>query len=547
MLIFGEKLFKNPFKTIKAFNSDEFRQAFYEMEQLSKKYYLAGYIRYEAKDVFAGKNIVNDFPLLYFEVFENYEEFNPEYPSLISLNTRRDLVYSEYENAISEIKEEIACGNTYEVNYTYDWKVDFEGDEFELFNSLLSRQKTPYNAFIKNDYDSVLSFSPELFFKLKNGHILTKPMKGTVERGKDYEKDRENIEFLRNDIKNRAENVMIVDLLRNDLGRIAKTGSVNVSELFAIETHKTLHQMTSQIEAELEEGVTLFDVFKALFPCGSITGAPKVSTMKIIERVEKGLRDIYCGAIGVISPEETVFSVPIRILQKKNFETSYRCRVGGAVVWDSGTKEEWDESFTKAKFLSDDFKLVETVKVQNKSLFLGEEHLKRLKNSAEILGFNFNEDLYNLEPERDGILRILLSRDGTFETEYKKLERTPVYKIKFSEITVNSRNDFLKHKTTFKPYYEEVYGKISAGEVYDELFFNERGELTEGARTNVLLEIGGKFYTPPIECGLLNGVLRQNLIDSGVCSEKILYKNDVLNAENIYCINSVRGIKRVSL
>ena len=547
MLIFKDMLFENPLKVLKAFNGEEFFKAFREIEELAKTYFIAGYVRYEAKDIFLGKDIKSDYPLLYFEVFENFVPYKPDLPVLLKIKPKPVITFTEYEQALKCIKEEISAGNTYEVNYTFDWELDYKDNENTLYDSLLYRQKTPYNAFIKNEFETILSFSPELFFEIQNRHIVTKPMKGTAPRGKDYIEDRENIEFLKNDIKNRAENVMIVDLLRNDLGRIAKTGSVKVSELFAIETHRTLHQMTSQVEADLREGVTLIDVFKAVFPCGSITGAPKISTMNIIDKVEKGSRGVYCGAIGFISPDKTVFSVPIRILQKKNNQEKYICRTGGAIVWDSDIKDEWQECFTKAKFLNDDFKLVETIKVQNGRLFLADEHFKRLKNSADCLGFKFNNDLLSLKPEKDGIIRILLSKDGSYEIQYKPLERTAVYRIELSDITPDCKNDLLTHKTTFRPWFEDAAAKIANKEVYDVLFFNRKGELTEGSRTNVLLEIDGKFYTPPVQCGLLNGVLRQNLVDSNVCVEKILYKEDVLKADNIYCINSVRGIKRVTL
>lgn len=340
---------------------------------------------------------------------------------------------------------------------------------------------------------------------------------------------------------------MIVDLLRNDLGRIAKTGSVKVSRLFDIETHKTLHQMTSQIEAELLDNVSLYDIFKAIFPCGSITGAPKISTMNIIDRIEQGRRNVYCGAIGFLSPQKNVFSVPIRILQKTKNQVTYKFRTGGAIVWDSDIKEEWEETFVKAAFLKQEFSLIETIKVQNRAMFLKEEHLKRLKESAEKLGFKFNKELYTIEPEQDGIMRIILHKNGEYGIQYKPYSRTTVNQIELSERILDSNNEFLRHKTTYKPWYEESYKKIQREEIYDEIFFNERGELCEGARTNILLEIDGKFYTPPLSSGLLNGILRQNLLDSGVCEERILYKSDLLNAGNIYCINSVRGIKRVEL
>lgn len=547
MIIYSDRLFENPLEIIKAFDGQELPECFQKIEKLREKYYLAGYVRYEAKDAFLGKDIKSDLPLLYFEVFDRYKDFEFSCGGQPDFKASPAISYAEYSSALRQIKNEIAAGNTYEVNYTYDWNVDYTGDELFFYKYLLQNQKTPYNAFFSNKYETVMSFSPELFFEIDGRHILTKPMKGTVKRGETLEKDRENIAFLKNDIKNRAENVMIVDLLRNDLGRIAKTGSVKVSRLFDIETHKTLHQMTSQIEAELLDNVSLYDIFKAIFPCGSITGAPKISTMNIIDRIEQGRRNVYCGAIGFLSPQKNVFSVPIRILQKTKNQVTYKFRTGGAIVWDSDIKEEWEETFVKAAFLKQEFSLIETIKVQNRAMFLKEEHLKRLKESAEKLGFKFNKELYTIEPEQDGIMRIILHKNGEYGIQYKPYLRTTVNQIELSERILDSNNEFLRHKTTYKPWYEESYKKIQREEIYDEIFFNERGELCEGARTNILLEIDGKFYTPPLSSGLLNGILRQNLLDSGVCEERILYKSDLLNAGNIYCINSVRGIKRVEL
>ncbi len=547
MIIYRSQLFQNPVKVFKAFNHSEFFAMLDEIESLSKTYYAVGYIRYEAKNLFFDESYTNDSPLLYFEVFDKYEEYIPKNQQSYSLNPIPSISFEEYEYAINTVKNEILNGNTYEVNYTYDWLVDFRDEELSLYDYLLSRQKTPYNAFFKNEYDTVLSFSPELFFEIKDRHILTKPMKGTIARGRDYIEDKTNIEFLKNDIKNRAENVMIVDLLRNDLGRIARTGSVKAEKLFEIETHKTLHQMTSEVEADLKDDVSLADVIKAIFPCGSITGAPKISTMNIIDKVENGSRDIYCGAIAYLSPDELVCSVPIRILQRKTGDTTFKYRVGGAIVWDSSAQDEWEETITKTKFLQDDYSLVETVKVTNKKIFLAEEHFARLKQSALELGFKFNEEILNIRPERDGILRILLHKNGDFQTELRQFERTHINNVRISPVKISSKNYLLKYKTTYRPFYIDTYKKIVAGEVYDELFFNERGELTEGSRTNILVESGGKFYTPPLKCGLLNGVLRQSLLDAGVCSERVMYLEDIINADAIYCINSVRGIKKVYL
>lgn len=369
MQIYSDKVFKNPIKVIKAFDSDSFVQAFKEIEALKTKYYLVGYVRYEAKDIFLGKYITSKMPLLYFEVFENFEKFEPKQNSKdVFLFPKPDITFEEYKKGFDAIKDEIARGNTYEVNYTFDFSIDTEYMADEIYKYFLQIQKTPYNAFLSNDYETILSFSPELFFRKNGRHVLTKPMKGTISRGKTEIEDKNNIEFLQNDEKNRAENVMIVDLLRNDLGRISKVGSVNVSKLFEIETHKTLHQMTSEVESELRENISLYQLFEAIFPCGSITGAPKISTMKIIENVEHGNRNVYCGAIGLIHGDFCEFSVPIRILQKTKDSKVYKYRVGGAIVWDSDVKDEWNEAFVKTSFLWQNtkaWKLIETLNVKN--------------------------------------------------------------------------------------------------------------------------------------------------------------------------------------
>lgn len=533
MIIFGDKIFKNPVKIIKAFTQNELFDAFILIENLKKKFYLSGYIRYEAFNTVCSKK-----PLLYFEVFENFEPFVSEKVSSKTLHPRPCISFEEYSKAITQIKEEISNGNTYEVNYTYDFEIDYDGDDFELFQYLLEKQKTSYNFYCKNEYDTVLSFSPELFFTLKNNHIVTKPMKGTIKRGTNEQEDKKLKEFLQNDEKNRAENVMIVDLLRNDLGRIAKTGSVQVSKLFEIETHPTLHQMTSQIEADLRDDIKLYDIFRAIFPCGSITGAPKVSTMNIINKVEKVNREIYCGAIGLITPEEMIFSVPIRILQRRGCQLLYRA--GGAIVWNSDTQDEWEEALTKTKFLNENFQIIETIKVENGKLLFEKEHFKRMEKSARHFGIKFTYP--EIKPEKDGILRIVLGE--TISMEYKELIPHKTDKITISPIIINSHNDFMYHKTTYRPWFYDSYQKIAKGEVFDEIFFNEKGELTEGSRSNIVLEIKGKLYTPPVSCGLLNGIYRQQMKN---VTEQILDKSDLEKADKIYCVNSVRGMVEVHL
>ena len=543
MQIYSDKIFENPIKIIKAFNNVEFKKAFEEIEEYRKDFFLLGYVRYDAKEIFLGKQIISDLPLLYFEVYKTYKNYINSKREEIVLNPQPDVLFSDYRKAVEKIKQEISCGNTYEVNYTYNFKIPFDKDELSLYEYLLEHQKTPYNTYIKNEYESLLSFSPELFFELENIHIITKPMKGTVKRGNTREEDKNLKEFLYNDEKNRAENVMIVDLLRNDLGRIAKIGSVHVTKLFDIETHKTLYQMTSQIEADLKENTSLYEIFKAIFPCGSITGAPKISTMKIIDKVETGSRGIYCGAIGFLSPKKSVFSVPIRILQKRKTDNFYNYRAGGAIVWDSSAQNEWEETYTKIKFLNNNFKLLETIKVENGKLLFEKEHFERLQKSAEYFGYKY--ELPDIPLTKDGILRISLDKYGHFEFHHRELKKSATDKITISPIIINSCDKFIYHKTTCRTWFTESSQKIKNGEIYDEIFFNEKGELTEGSRSNIILQINGELFTPPVSCGLLNGIYRQKMIDEGLCKEKILYKQDLTEADKIFCVNSVRGMVEV--
>ncbi|MDR3156599.1 MAG: aminodeoxychorismate synthase component I [Lactobacillales bacterium] len=542
MFIYNKFLFSNPIAKIYAFNNIEFIDALKKIEKYRKNYYLLGYIRYEVKNIFLNKNINSKLPLLYFVIFKDYKLFKPEIKNTFALKILPTITFDEYSKNIKKIKYEISEGNTYEVNYTFDFDIEFDGDEFALYQYLLQKQNTPYTTFIENKFDTLLSFSPELFFSIENNHIITKPMKGTIKRGKNKIEDAKNIDFLKKDIKNRAENIMIVDLLRNDLGRIAKPGSIKTTRLFDIETHPTLHQMTSQIEADLENDISLFKIFEALFPCGSITGAPKISTMNIIDTIEKGTRNIYCGAIGFITPKRYEFSVPIRILQKSIFDKSFKYRAGGAIVQDSTAQNEWLEVKTKTKFLNSDFKIIETMKIENGEVLFLEEHLKRMKNSAKHFKFIFDKEKIKIDTTNDIIVRILLDAKGNVSIEYRSIENMSTNKVRVSPITVDNCEEFLYHKTTYRPYYDVNYDKY-----YDELFFNGRGDLTEGSRTNILLAIDNHLYTPPVECGLLNGILRQHLLNSGQCKEKILRKDDLNKAGHIYCINSVRGIKKVEL
>ncbi|GMO27345.1 MAG: bifunctional anthranilate synthase component I family protein/aminotransferase class IV [Termitinemataceae bacterium] len=551
MLIFGNMLFDAPLQTITAFNAEQFRAAFLLLEKLRHDYFIAGYVRYEAKNIFYEDSAIqSSLPLLYFEVFSEYKKYKESAAAPIYLDVKAKIGFDEYKNAIDKIKNEIKNGNTYEVNWTHDFTVNAgDANAVEVYNYLLPKQRTPYNAFITNRWESVLSFSPELFFSIEEEggveRIVTKPMKGTIRRGRNEEEDTALKQFLMNDEKNRAENVMIVDLLRNDLGRIARFGTVRVRQLFEIETHPTLHQMTSRIEAELNPKTTLYEQFKALFPCGSVTGAPKLSTMNIIEKTESGPRGVYCGAIGLLTPRghgkrRALWSVPIRILQKTFNEEHWRYRSGGAIVWDSNAEDEYKETLVKARFLQNDFYLLETMKSQNLKIEFFKEHLFRLKKSAAYFDFIYNETLENIKPDKDGILRLLLKKNGEYKIEYRPLVESAKNYVRLSNIKVDSSDIFLYHKTTYRPLFNLTYD-----DYYDELFCNERGELTEGSRSNIVVELEKKLYTPPLSCGLLDGIMRRQLLNHGECAERILYPRDLEKASKIFCVNSVRGIKEV--
>lgn len=549
MLIYSDKYFENPIDIIKAFDNRSFYNALKRIEEYRKNYFLAGYIKYEAYKIFLNQKINEKLPVLYFEVYENYKKYNPKQNNNYFINIEETISKAEYNKNIKKIKDRIKNGITYEVNYTYPSKIYSDCSDYELYKNLLSEQKTPYNAYIENEYESILSFSPELFFKTEKGHITTKPMKGTIKRGLTEEEDKKNIELLRNDIKNQSENIMIVDLIRNDLAKIAKPGSVKTDKLFEIEKHKTLFQMTSEISAELRNDVDLYNILEALFPCGSVTGAPKISTIKVINETENYKREVYCGAIGIISPDYCEFSVPIRILQRKKNDLYFKYAAGGAIVWDSEENDEYNETIVKRAFLNktDNFQLIETMKSENGKIFLFNEHINRLKNSCRFFNFKFPEELETLIPQQDGIIRVIVYKDGKYETEYKKLSQQKTNIITISNKTVYSKNILLYHKTTKREIFKESAEKIKNNEVFDEIYLNEKGEVTEGSRSNVVIKKDNKLYTPTIDSGLLNGTLRTHLLNKGIIQEQKLYLKDLKNADAIYCINSIRGMTEVEL
>lgn len=547
-MIFGNFYYYDLLEEFVAFNKQEFFESLKQIEEKRHLGYLVGYIRYEAWRVLEGRNYQSAMPLLYFSLFAKRRHFVKKEIDFYTFYPRVKQIqnFSLYKANITKIKKAIKQGDTYQVNYTYPIKLKTQSNSQNIFNEILENQNTEYRALIQNDYETILSFSPELFFQIKDREIITRPMKGTIKRSKDNKLDQKNKQDLQTSKKNQSENVMIVDLLRNDLSRIAD--NVRVEKLFEVLTYETLYQMISEIQATLKKDISFIKILEALFPCGSITGAPKYKTMRIIQQLEKKSRGVYCGLIGIIEKDKMCFSVPIRTLIQEKKTGELRLNVGSGIVWDSKAKEEYKESILKSLFIYPkiDFLLIETMLVQNGKIQNFTYHKKRMLDSARYFGFK-TPNFCGIKNIKDGILRLTLNKQGQLKQEYKTLEKISTTRIVLSDLPIESQNDFLYHKTSYAPWYEKVRQKIYQGEFFDCIFYNKNNELTEGARSNIILQINQEFFTPKLQCGLLNGVMRRKMLKNGSIKEKILTLEDLKKAERIFCINAIRGMIEVFL
>jgi para-aminobenzoate synthetase/4-amino-4-deoxychorismate lyase len=421
--------------------------------------------------------------------------------------------------------------------------------------------------------------------------ITTRPMKGTVPRGRTTREDRAQADWLRNDPKNRSENVMIVDLLRNDLGRLSEFGSVRAQNLFAVERYPTLWQMTSTVTGDLRAEVNFQQIFRALFPCGSITGAPKVRAMQLLSQIEPQPRGVYTGAIGFFSREQTVFNVAIRTLQLDGERGTMG--IGSGIVIDSVPAEEYRECLLKAEFLTrhpEPFSLIESMLWQGDFPLL-DLHLDRLEDSAGYFAFPFDREeikaallahaarFTNLEPpatpqmprapsfprlfaERVGNhetqlqgpshkVRLLLNHQGALQIEDELLPENSISNAKPVRACIASQrtdpqDPMLFHKTTHRPLYAEALKSATQAGFDEVLFLNLRGEVTEGAISNIFIQKDGRWFTPPIECGLLAGVHRRHILETQPdVEEKVFYPHDLRRADAIYLSNAVRGLRPV--
>ena len=467
-----------------------------------------------------------------------------------------------HRDAVERIKDHIRAGWTYQVNFTERFSQAIDVDPFELYRQLAAAQRGAYNAFLATSEWAVASASPECFFEMADGVVTTVPMKGTARRGRFLAEDQAAADTLTRSAKERAENLMIVDLVRNDLGRVATYGSVVASDLFKLERYPTIWQVTSRVSARLGTSVGLVEVFRALFPSGSVTGAPKASTMRIISELEQSRRGLYCGAIGTILPSEhgpvARFAVAIRTATVDPASGIATYGAGGGITFDSDAAAEWAEVGAKTEVLTyspGDFGLFETLRYEASVGYVnGPRHLRRLGDSASFLGIPFDlvaaEEL--LSSARHSMpplarVRLLLSKDGelTYEAGVLAEDAREPLQLVIDKVAVDSREMRLFHKTTARALYQEARARYP--EADDVILVNEADEVTETSRANLAVQIDGEWFTPALGCGLLPGVERGRLLDEGRLIERVITRSMCERATALATLSSLRGWREAIL
>ena len=532
--------------------------------------YAAGFIAYEAAPAFDSNMAVpprSELPLVWFGLYRAPAlivpgvVLEPEEPPYEVGGWMCGVSEQSFRADIDEIREGIGAGDFYQVNYTLRQRASFRGDAYAWYCRLSLAQRAAFSACLDLGRFQILSVSPELFFQItptefsgnRTRRILARPMKGTHPRGRWPDEDDAFREILRLSEKDRAENLMIVDLVRNDLGRIAATGSVHVEALFEVERYPTLLQMTSTISAQLRDDVDLPEILAALFPCGSVTGAPKIAAMRKICELEREPRQVYCGTIGILEPSgKAVFNVAIRTVVIDREKGNAEYGVGSGVTWDSRAEAEYAENLLKASVLSAPATapdLFETLRLQDGNYSRCERHLDRILASADYFDISVNREallraLREQSEERPaGVwrVRLQLSSRGEVRTECELLEDAPDRPRTFALASepVDRMDRFLFHKVRDRSGY--IRRKSERPDVYDVLLQNREGELTEFTTGNVVLGIDGERVTPPLDCGLLPGVLRAELLEAGVLRERPIVPADLERAKQVWLVNSLRG------
>ena len=519
-----------------------------------------GALRYEAAQAFdaALQTHPADGPLAWFAV---YDEALP-WPDLVSRPQDAPTLHwhtlperAHFDAAFAAIQQCIASGEFYQVNFTAQLHAALQGGAAQpalaLFSALQRAQPGGYAAYIDMGDEQLLSVSPELFFDWRAGRLLTRPMKGTAPRGTTPGQDAALAECLRSSPKERAENVMIVDLLRNDLSRIAQPFSVQVPRLFHTEALPAVWQMTSDVEARTRAGCSLADVFAALFPCGSVTGAPKVRAMQAIRTLEAGPRGVYCGALGVVQPGgAATFNVPIRTVTLRG--TQARCGIGSGITSGAVAESEWQEWQHKRAFLeraSGPFEILETLALEGGELRDAPTHLARMAAAAAHFGYPWQsqlvkqclQQLAQAHPQGLWRVRLLLDAQGRAQAEAYALPASAQrVRLQLADRAIDeAHGEFVRFKTTRRAHYD-AFTPTQPG-VFDTLLWNSEGEITECTRGNVALLMDGRWVTPPLRCGLLGGIARANALRDGRVAEAVVRVDDLPRVQALAFVNSLRG------
>ena len=527
--------------------------------------WVAGFVAYEAAPAFdpalAAHPGGRGLPLVWFGVFDDRLDVSDPGPAgdYEVSDWVPSVDQASYKEAVATIRRHIASGDTYQVNYTLRLRGRFQGDPVAAYGHLISAQSGGFGAYLDIDSQVIMSASPELFFRWETNALVTRPMKGTIRRGRWPEEDARQANALSRSDKDRAENLMIVDLLRNDLGRVAQFGSVEVAELFALERYDTLWQMTSTIKAIPRPDVALVDVFRALFPSGSVTGAPKVRTTEIICELEPDPRGVYCGAVGVLAPPgsdepSAQFSVAIRTLVMDRHTGTAEYGTGGAITWDSEAGGEYEEAMLKAEVLTEvrpAFSLLETMRWRPDGVNRRSRHLARLAASADYFGYPL--DLKQVEKALDEIsgdselaVRLLVSPQGEVDLEAGPAP-DPGGPVRLAVDTerIDPTSFFLYHKTTNRTLYENAASRFP--QVDDVVLVNSAGNVTETTIANIAARFGEVWLTPYVADGCLPGVYRSEVIAQGKLEEATIPVERLWAADEVAVLSSLRGWRSASL
>ncbi len=575
------RLFSDPIMVHQAWTAADVAGVLDSIEQAQRDgYYVAGYLHYEAgkglASAWRGADHGGDVasaaadtpagaPLAWFGIFRTVELIDvddvaarlPDAAGAWVGSPKPRMARADYLSAIDQLLAYIQAGDIYQANYTFQADVPYGGDPLAVYARLRRTARAGYGGFIWTGEQAVASLSPELFFSLRAGQVMARPMKGTAQRLTDVAADAQAAQHLKADPKQRAENLMIVDLIRNDLSRVAAAGTVRVPDLFRVETFPTIHQLVSDVTAHLPDGVGAVDVLRAAFPCGSITGAPKIRAMEIIDALEQGPRGLYTGSIGFMEPSgDAAFNVAIRTLvfphgqRQKDGATYATMGLGSGIVADSKGEDEWRECLAKGDFVTaagENFDLLETMSFDPvEGLVRLDRHLARLAASAAELGFQFNRhDARNrlqaatFRTQMQARVRMRLGRSGALAVEvtpFPRLSHVPV-NVAICDAPMAAADFRLRHKTSLRNAYDQARLASGAAEV---VFVDAHDFVTEGSFTNIFVERDGQLLTPPLEKGLLAGVLRAELLDSGRARESALRVADL--QDGFFIGNSMRGL-----